>query len=79
MEAAGASIQHRVGQRIRLQRTERGLRQYELAQEAGLSPERLCRLERGRAMPTIVELDHLADVLGITIMELFREDDVSAA
>lgn len=74
-----AVIQRRIGQTIRTKRARCGVPQKRLAAEAGLRPERLNRIEHGQVDPRLWELQRIGHALGITIVDLFREDGVSAA
>lgn len=56
---------------IRQQRILLDLTQDELAKKAGVSPTLICRIERGERSPSARNLRKLANVLGISEIELF--------
>lgn len=49
-----------IARRIRSARMHQGMRQADLADAAGISPARLCRIERARTSATVSELLRLA-------------------
>lgn len=60
-----------VGQRVRQLRGAQGISMRRLAARSGLSANALSMIERGRSSPSVSTLYKLADVLGISITELF--------
>lgn len=56
-----------IGRAIRLCRTERGLKQVELAQKSDISVSYLSMLERGQRDPTLSTLNTIAEALGIPL------------
>ena len=65
---------------IRYWRKQRGLTQAILAQRVGVSQETVSRLEAGVTQRISYErLGQLARELGVTINELFEEDDAPSA
>jgi len=69
------SIQQRIGRRIRLLRTQKGLSLAELAQSAALSRRFLADLEIGKANIAIGRLDQLAQALEVPIERLIMTPD----
>jgi transcriptional regulator with XRE-family HTH domain len=63
-----------VGRNAARLRKEAGLTQEQLAERSGLSQQYLSGLESGRRNPTIVTLYELASALGVSHVELVRED-----
>lgn len=63
-----------VGRNAARLRQEAGLTQEQLAERSGLSQQYLSGLERGRRNPTVVTLYELATALGVSHVELVRED-----
>jgi transcriptional regulator with XRE-family HTH domain len=55
-------------------RKEAGLTQEQLAERSGLSQQYISGLERGRRNPTVVTLYELAQALGVSHVELVREE-----
>lgn len=64
--------------RIEAIRTEKGIRQEELAKAMGVSRQTISSLENGRYNPSILLAYKLAKFFGMTIEELFifEEEDV---
>ena len=60
-----------LGCRIAELRAARGETQAEFAEGAGFSVKYVQRVEGGRANLTVRSLVHLADVLGVTVPDLF--------
>lgn len=58
---------------VRRIRVERGLSQEALAADTAVDRTWVSDLERGKANPTIVVLDRLADALGVHLSVLFAE------
>ncbi|HEX8365438.1 MAG TPA: helix-turn-helix transcriptional regulator [Allosphingosinicella sp.] len=63
-----------VGRNAARLRKEAGLTQEQLAERCGLSQQYLSKLESGRRNPTVVTLYELATALGVSHVELVRED-----
>lgn len=63
-----------VGRNAARLRQEAGLTQEQLAERSGLSQQYLSGLERGRRNPTVVTLYELAQALGVSHVELVREN-----
>jgi transcriptional regulator with XRE-family HTH domain len=60
------------GLRLKMIRATRGISQRWLAREAGLTSAAMSTIERGECCPTAMSLECLADVLGVTMDELWR-------
>ena len=58
-------IGKRVGQNIRVARTEAGLTQTELAERLGIHQESVSRWERGTVTPSVSQVFRIAEALGI--------------
>lgn len=58
---------------VRVYRTARGLTQAELADLAGITPQALRSIEKGRSNPRVKTAKAIAEVLGITLDALFPE------
>jgi|UPI0005277C02 transcriptional regulator with XRE-family HTH domain len=56
-----------IGEKIKEERIKKGLKQYELAEKAGISNTYLSDLEVGRTAPSIKTLDKLSKVLEVDI------------
>jgi transcriptional regulator with XRE-family HTH domain len=61
------------GKRVKALRAQEGHSQEAFAQEAGIDRSYYGRIERGEANPTLKNIAAIANVLGISITELFEE------
>ncbi len=61
-----------VGEQLRAERTDRGERIADVAERAGMSPQYLSEIERGRKDPSSEMLAAVAGALGLTLQELSR-------
>jgi transcriptional regulator with XRE-family HTH domain len=61
-----------VGRTIRILRQDLGLRQYQLAEQAGIAAKTLHRIEVGKVQPSIRTLTRLALVLGVPTSRLLE-------
>ena len=61
-----------VGRRLRAERTARGERIADVAKWAGVSPQYISELERGRKDPSSEILSALAGAVDLTVRELIR-------
>jgi transcriptional regulator with XRE-family HTH domain len=59
-----------IGKKIKDERLKKSLKQYELAEKAGISNTYLSDIEVGRSAPSLKTLDKIAKVLDIDIKEL---------
>ena len=67
-----SEVSERLGERIRGIRRERGWRQLDLAEHAGLSENYVSDLELGRKEACLDAIASLASALGIDLETLFR-------
>ena len=63
-----------VGRNAARLRKAAGLTQEQLAERCGLSQQYLSKLEQGRRNPTIVTLYEIATALGVSQVDLVRDD-----
>ncbi len=63
-----------VGRNLRRIRQEKGLTQEQLAERSGFSQQYISGLETGHRNPTIVTIYELAQILGVTHMDLVMPD-----
>lgn len=68
-----------VGRNVRKARLAEGLTQEQLADLSGFSQQYLSDLERGKRNPTVVTLWELAQVLGVTPVDLIAPDEEAVA
>lgn len=59
-----------LGEKIMIYRKRAGLKQYELAEKAYITPLTLVRIENGRTSPHSSTLAVIADALGVSVGEL---------
>ena len=64
-----------IGERLRFIRKSKGLSIYKLSQETGISQNHISDLELGRRKPSVETLKRLIVPLGISMSELFNEDN----
>lgn len=68
-----------LGARLRVARREAGLSLRELARQLSVSPSFLSQMENGKSQPSVATLYSIAQVLGVSIDELFHVDDAAPA
>lgn len=61
-----------VGSQLREERGERGERIADVAERAGVSPQYLSEIERGRKDPSSEVLSAVAGALGLSVLDLTR-------
>ena len=66
-----SQLREKFGNRVRVLRGERRLTQEKLAELAGISVDFLSLIERGKNSPSFENLAELADVLGVSVAQLF--------
>lgn len=71
------TLKHNFGRRVRSFRQLRDLTQEQLSEKAGLSPEYLGEIERGKASPSFEVITHLAQALGVEPSDLFDFTELS--
>lgn len=64
-------VRARLGQRLRSLRKKRGLTQAELADVLGLDRSYLAEIEEGKRNVCLMNLEVIADGLGLTLSRLF--------
>jgi transcriptional regulator with XRE-family HTH domain len=67
-------LDQRIARRVRAARQGLGLTLDALADRSGVSRAMISRVERGEASPTAVLLGRLANALGTTLSDFFREE-----
>ena len=71
------NIEEQIGNKIRDLRNQNGLTQEELADRTELTKGFISQLERGLTAPSIATLSDIANCLGITLSDFFKEDEES--
>ena len=56
-------------------REERGWSEYQLAEKSGLPQSTISSWYRKNMMPTVASLEKICDAFGITLSQLFAQDD----
>lgn len=64
-----------IGERLRFVRESKKITIYRLSKETGVSQNHISGIELGKRQPTIDMLIRLTEPLGITLVELFNEND----
>ena len=72
-EAGQSELPVRLGRNLAARRKALGLTQAGVAERLGVDTETLSRFERGKHVPSLLTLEHLAAVLGSTCGELLEE------
>ena len=70
-------VRQRVGPTIKTLRLQLGFSLNALAEEAGISPSHLSRIERGLTVPSYDVLDRVADALGSDLRALRAEEEAA--
>ena len=63
-----------VGKNIRFHRIRAGITQFLLAQELDLEVETISRYERGLITPSLIQIESICKIFGITADKLFLDD-----
>ena len=71
--AAAAGAEQNLGEIVRRLRTAHGLSVRTLASRAGFSPSFISQVEHNQASPSIASLQRLADALGVSLGDFFRD------
>jgi transcriptional regulator with XRE-family HTH domain len=66
----------RLGQAIRTERKRNGYTQEELAYNAGIHKNFVGLLERGKRAPTIITMQKLCSVFGISLGDFFQQNNM---
>lgn len=68
-------VRQRIGPTIKIRRHQLAMSLNALAEEAGISPSHLSRIERGLTVPSYDVLDRIADALGSDLSALRTEEE----
>lgn len=66
----------RLGARLRAARTRSGLTLRQMARDLGLSPSFVSQVENGKSQPSVATLYAIAQLLHVSVDELFRSDSL---
>lgn len=61
--------------KLRAKRVEMGFKQGEFARELGITPQYLCKIEKGQVEPRRDLILEISEKLGVTVQELFFQND----
>lgn len=67
-----------LGKNIREQRSQLGWTQATLAELVRVDVETISRIERGAVVPSVLKLEHIANILGVPLAELLRSSSTLA-
>ncbi|MEX2224800.1 MAG: helix-turn-helix transcriptional regulator, partial [Candidatus Rokuibacteriota bacterium] len=70
---AATGAEQNLGEIVRRLRTAHGLSVRTLASRAGFSPSFISQVEHNQASPSIASLQRLADALGVSLGDFFRD------
>lgn len=76
MNSKNNKLSSKVGTKIRLERTKRGLSQEKLASLANLNVNSVGAIERGVSSPSLETLEQIANALEMPLLELINTDKV---
>lgn len=68
-----------IGDKVRAARTKLGWSQYELAQQAGVRPEVISRIETGKSGASLASLHKICPKLGLSLDDLTSDPAQSGA
>jgi transcriptional regulator with XRE-family HTH domain len=75
----GVAVRQRIGPTVKALRYQQHMSLNTLAEQAGISPSHLSRIERGLTVPSYDVLDHIADALGSDLSALRNEEESALA
>jgi transcriptional regulator with XRE-family HTH domain len=73
------TVYQQVGRRVREIRKRRGLTQSTLGERAGITPDYLGRIERGRGAVTLETLSRIAAALSTPLRQLLDVEEIASA
>lgn len=74
-----AHIYRQVGKRIRAVRKRMRLTQEQLGERAGITPDYVGRVERGRGAVTLETLQRIASALNVPLRQLLDTEEITSA
>lgn len=66
----------KIGNFIALLRKRKGLKQAELAEKLDITSNAVSKWERGLCMPDVSKLDSVAEILGVSVIELIKGEEI---
>lgn len=73
------TLRMKLNEKLRAERTKRNLRLKDVSSAAGISIPFLSDIERGRTNPSLITLDSIAKVYGMTMREILSGTDLASA
>lgn len=75
LDQAASELAKRLGKNCRQRRAQLKMSQGELSERSGVAASHLSYIEHGKANPTLEVLEHLAEGLGCTVLDLLGSDN----
>ena len=72
-QEAGSTAFAILAKHVRVMRTRLGWKQLDLANQAGISQQRISLIEQGTLNVTLGTIEAVADALGVSVADLFKE------
>lgn len=70
LDEAASDLAKKLGENCRERRNKLKISQAELSERSGIAASHLSYIEHGKANPTLEVLEHLAEGLGCTVLDL---------
>ncbi|MEJ7928144.1 helix-turn-helix transcriptional regulator [Sphingobium sp. AN641] len=74
LDDAASKLAKRLGENCRARRTQLKMSQAELSERSGIAASHLSYIEHGKANPTLEVMEHLAEGLGCSVLDLLNAD-----
>lgn len=65
-----------IGENIRFARRVKGLKQKDLAERLNMSTNFICSVEKGKAMPSLLTVAKIAEILNVSVSSLLVNDPI---
>jgi len=75
LDEAASELAGKLGENVRARRAQLKMSQAELSERSGIAASHLSYIEHGKANPTLEVLEHLADGLGCSVLDLLSSSD----
>lgn len=70
LDQAASDLAKMLGENCKARRAQQKMSQAELSERSGIAASHLSYIEHGKANPTLEVLEHLAEGLGCTVLDL---------
>lgn len=74
LDQAASELAKKLGENCREKRKQLQMSQAELSERSGIATSHLSYIEHGKANPTLEILEHLADGLGCSVLDLLATE-----